>query len=62
MLDFFVAPGVACDHGDTENVRLGRIDQREQRLHIGAAGAGTILIDYDFAFLLGAERRSGGQK
>jgi len=49
VLDFFVAPGIAGKDGDAENVSVRRIDERKDGLHVGAAGAGGVLVDDDFA-------------
>ncbi len=58
VLNFFVAPGVAGEHGDAEDIGFWRIYERENRLQIGAAGASGVLIDDDFAFALGADGQS----
>ena len=57
--DFFVAPGIARDDGDAEDFGVRRLHDGEDGLHVRAAGAGAILVDDDFAFFLGCERRGG---
>ena len=57
VLNFFVAPGVAGNHGDAKHVGIRRIDERENGLHVGAAGPGAVLINDDFAFGLGSSHR-----
>jgi hypothetical protein len=60
VLDFFVAPGVTGDYGDAEDVGIGRLHERKDGLRVGAAGAGAVLVDDNFALFLGSERRGGG--
>ena len=60
--DFLVAPGVAGDDRDAEDFRVRRIDQREQRLHVAAAGAGAILVEDDFPFGLRCGREGSRKK
>src|SRR5208337_2237667 len=52
------------EHGDSQHIGLGRIDQGEDCLHVRAARAGGVLIDDDLAASLrgGRERRNGEQK
>jgi hypothetical protein len=45
----FVAPGVAGDHGDAEDLDLGGLQEDHHRHLVGAAGAGAVLIDEDEA-------------
>jgi len=51
--DFFVAPLVAGDDGDTEDFDLGGLEEDEEGLHVAAAGAGAVLVDDDLAAGLG---------
>ena len=51
--NFFVAPLVAGDDGDAEDLHLGRLNESQERLHVATARAGTVLIDDYFARLLG---------
>ena len=60
VLHLLVAPGVTGKHGDTQDVRFRRIDQGENGLHVGATGAGAVLIDDDLAF--GLSRRDAGEQ
>ncbi len=53
MQDFFVAPSVTGDDGDAENIGVGRLHEGEDGLRVGAAGAGAVLVDDNFAFFLG---------
>ena len=55
VLDFLIAPGVAGEHGDAEDVGVRGIDQGEDRLHVRAAGTGGVLVNDYFAFRLSAE-------
>ena len=41
-------------HGDAQHVNVRGLHDREHRLHVRAAGAGAILIDDDFAFIVGS--------
>ena len=58
--DFFIAPGVTGEDGDAEDFGVWRVDEGEDGLHVGAAGACGVLVDDDFAFGLRGE--SGGQE
>jgi hypothetical protein len=60
--DFFVAPLIAAGDGDAEDLHLGRLNEGEQRLHVAAAGAGAVLIDDNFAGLLGGGWEGGQQE
>ncbi len=60
--DFFVAPLVAGNDGDAQDFYLRGLDQGQQGLQIAAAGAGTILIDDDFAAGLGEGCGGGNQE
>jgi hypothetical protein len=59
--DFLIAPLIAADDGDSEEVDLRGLEQHQQRLHVAAAGAGTILIENDFAPLLLRPRAGTGR-
>ena len=58
---FFVAPSVSGDDGDAEDLRLWGLDQREDGLLVGGGGAARVLVDYDFAWGLGASK-GGNEK
>ena len=62
MRYFFVAPLVSADHGDAQHFHLRRLDQQRQRLHVAAAGAGTIFVDNDFAPRLAPGERACQQQ
>jgi len=47
--DFFVAPLIAGDDGDAENVDVGRLQEQKHRLLVGGGGATSILIEDDLA-------------
>ena len=49
----FFHPLIAADGGDTEHVKLLRLQEDQQRLLIAGAGAAGVLIDYYFYFLGG---------
>ena len=49
MLGFFVAPGVAGDHGDAEDLNLRGLEESHHGHLVGAAGAGAVLVDEDEA-------------
>ena len=53
---FFVAPRVAGHHGDAQDLHVGRLQQRQHRHLVRAAGAGAVLIDEDEALLRGKQR------
>ena len=53
MQDFFIAPSVTGGDGDAENIGVGRLHEGEDGLRVGAAGAGAVLVDDNFAFFLG---------
>ena len=50
---FFIPPRVSADDRDAEDVDLRGLDQKRERLHIAAAGAGAVFVDDDFAAGLG---------
>jgi hypothetical protein len=53
---FFISPRVSAHDSDAEYVHLWGLDQKRERLHIAAAGAGAVFVDDDFAAgLRGAE-------
>ena len=58
---FFVAPCVAGDHGDAQNLHIGRLQQRQHGHLVRAAGAGAVLIDEHQAFLRGQKRGASPQ-
>ena len=60
VLHFFVAPGISCDDGNAQHLRLGRLQQHHHGHLIRAAGTGAVLIDQDHA-LLRAGRSRGNQ-
>jgi len=51
--DFLVAPLVAGDDGDAEDLDFGRLEEDEKGLHVAAAGPGAVLVDDDFVAGLG---------
>jgi hypothetical protein len=60
--DFFIAPSVTGNDGDAEDFGIGRLHEREDGLGVGAAGAGAVLVDDNFAFFLGSEGRGDNGK
>src|SRR5215469_6809846 len=64
--DVLVAPAVAGDDGDAEDLRLRGLDEREDGLQVGGGGAEGVFVDDDFGLLLGGrgqrEQIHGGKK
>ena len=58
----FIAPGVAGDDGDAEDLDLGGLEQGEDGHLIGTAGAGAVLIHKDEALLRKAGRYGDGKE
>ena len=54
----FIAPGIAGKHGNAENIRLRRVQNRQHGLHIRPAGPSAVLIDDHLALRL----RRGGRR
>ncbi len=61
MLNFSVPPSVAGDNGYAQKIDVGRLQEDEQRRHVGTAGSGGILVCNHQALLsaCGERDRSG---
>ena len=51
VLGFFFHPLVAADRGDTENVKLVRLEKNQNGLLVAGSGTAGVLVDDDFDFL-----------
>ena len=60
--DFFIPPRVSAYDRNAEYVHLWGLDQKRERLHIAAAGAGAVFVDDDFTAGLGGAKDGGRQE
>jgi len=52
VLDLLVAPLVAREDADAQDIGVGRVQDRQDCLHVRAARTGAVLIDVDLAAFL----------